>query len=138
MWREYYVTALLFLNSVWDWKKREICLISLAASAATGAIGNIWESGAVTWKAAGDLGIGAGLLLVSFFSRGAIGPGDGWLFCATGLLLGAADNFALLWMGFGVCAVILSMGMLLGKVHLRDRVPLVPFLFLAQLIRMVL
>lgn len=136
MWREYFVTALLLLNSVWDWKKREVCLISLAFSATAGVIGNFWESEIATWELAGDLGIGAGLLMMSFFSRGAIGAGDGWLFCATGLLLGAADNFALLWMGFGVCAVILSIGMVLGRVHLRDRVPLVPFLFLAQLIRM--
>ena len=39
MWKEYYVAALLFLNGVWDWKKREVCLPSILVSLAAGLVG---------------------------------------------------------------------------------------------------
>ncbi len=138
MWREYYVAGLLFLNGIWDWKKREVCLISILVSLAAGAIGNFWEQNLWSLEQMGGLGIGVGILLLAVFTRGAIGLGDGWLLCATGAMLGAVGNFALLWTGFLICALIQGIGILVGKTRLRTRVPFVPFLFLAQLLRMLI
>ena len=79
----------------------------------------------------GGLGIGVVMVILSFLTKGAIGMGDGWLLCATGVLLGASGNFELLLTALGI-------GLLLGKVHWKDSFPFAPFLCLAQFWRMFL
>ena len=58
MWKEYYVAALLFLNGVWDWKKREVCLPSILVSLAAGLVGACWYQELSIRDLAGGLGIG--------------------------------------------------------------------------------
>lgn len=98
MWKEYYVAALLFLNGVWDWKKREVCLPSILVSLAAGLVGACWYQELSIRDLAGGLGIGVGMMVLAFLTKGAVGLGDGWLLCATGVLLGMAGNFELLLM----------------------------------------
>ena len=78
------------------------------------------------------------MMVLAFLTKGAVGLGDGWLLCATGVLLGMAGNFELLLMGAVLCAVVLSGGLLLGKARWKDTFPFVPFLCAAQLLRILL
>ena len=79
MWKEYYVAALLFLNGVWDWKKREVCLPSILVSLAAGLVGACWYQELSIRDLAGGLGIGVGMMVLAFLTKGAVGLGG---FCA--------------------------------------------------------
>lgn len=138
MWKESYVAALLLLNGVWDWKRREVCILSIAISLVLGLAGNLRYHYLSTGDMLGGLGIGLGMTFLALFTRGAIGLGDGWLLCATGVFLGTAGNFELLLMGSLLCALALGGGLLFGRAHWKDSFPFVPFLCVAQILRMLL
>ncbi len=138
MWKEYYVAALLILNGIWDWKKKEVCVPSILVSLAAGIAVNCRYQYLTASDMAGGLGIGGFLVLLAFLTKGAIGLGDGWLLCATGAYLGTVGNFELLLVGSVFCAAVLGFGLLLGKAHWKDTFPFVPFLCAAQLLRLLL
>ena len=138
MWKEYSVAALLLLNGIWDWKRREVCIPGILLSLVLGLAVNVRFQELSAVEMLGGLGIGVGMVILSFLTKGAIGMGDGWLLCATGVFLGAAGNFELLLTGALLCAAVLGIGLLLGKVHWKDSFPFAPFLCLAQFLRIFL
>lgn len=78
-------------------------------------------------------GIAVGLFLVglSIITKGAIGIGDGIVFCMTGFSLGFVDNFSLLCMsllGGGIVSIFLIVFKKAGR---KDRIPFVPFICIA-------
>lgn len=131
------VLFLLLLNSFLDWKKREISIFSLAGFGAVGIGLNFWFEYQSLAEAAGGVALGILLLAAAFFTREAIGFGDGLLICTTGIYLGFWENLNLLSVGTLCCGVVLGISILLGKVNLADRVPLVPFFLLAFIGRMI-
>ena len=135
---EWYVTGLLLLNGLWDWKKKEICVWSILLSIPVGIglnlIKGLRSPGEMLW----GVGTGAVIILLSLLTRGALGFGDGLLLCATGVFLGATGNLELMTLGALLCAAVLGTGLLLGRAGWKERFPFVPFLFLAQLIRLVI
>ena len=70
------------------------------------------------------------LVAAAFLTREAVGCGDGLLVCVTGLYLGMWENISLLLAGTAVCALVMALGLMLGKVRRKDRFPLVPFLLM--------
>lgn len=131
------VLFLLLLNSFLDWKKREISLFSLAGFGAVGIGLNFWLEYQSLAEAAGGVALGIVLLAVAFFTREAIGFGDGLLICTTGIYLGFWENLGLLSVGTLCCGVVLGISVILGRLKLADRVPLVPFFLLAFIGRMI-
>lgn len=125
------VFLLLIINSLADWRKREISLTSLAGFGAAGIGLNLWLGYQSFLEAAGGVGVGLALLAAAFFTREAIGFGDGLLISVTGIYLGFWENMSLLFTGALCCGLILGIGVLTGRVRMTDRVPLVPFLLLA-------
>ena len=91
----------------------------------------LWRTWGDLGELCGGIGLGIGLLAVAFFSREAIGFGDGLLFCVTGIYLGFWGNLRLLLTGTLCCALIQAVGLLFRRARMKDRVPLVPFLLLA-------
>lgn len=132
------IFLLLFINSVVDWRKREVSLISLAGFGAIGIGLNLWFGYQSFLEVAGGVGIGLVLLAAAFFTKEAIGFGDGFLICVTGMYLGFWENISLLFMGALCCGLILGIGILMGRVKMAARVPLIPFLLLAFIGRMIL
>ena len=132
------VFLLLFINGILDWKKGEISLASLGAFGAAGIGLNMWLDYQSFFFVAGGIGLGILLLVTAFFTREAIGFGDGLLLCVTGIYLGFWENLNLLFLGAVCSAGILGFGILAGKIKLADRVPLVPFLLLAFMGRLIL
>lgn len=135
---EWYVTGLLLLNGLWDWKKKEICVWSILLSIPVGIGLNLLKGfrspGEMLW----GVGTGAVIILLSLLTKGAVGFGDGLLLCVTGMLLGPAENLELMTLGALLCAAVLGTGLLFGKTGWKERFPFVPFLLLAQLIRLVI
>ena len=138
MWKEYYVAVLLLLNGIWDFKRREVCIPMILLSMVVGLAVNVRFRELSAVEILGGLGIGVVMVILSFLTKGAIGMGDGWLLCATGVFLGASGNFELLLTGALICAAALGIGLLLGKVQWKDSFPFAPFLCLAQFWRMFL
>ena len=137
IWIEGAVTLLLMVNAVYDWRKREVSLPCLLVSGGAGLVMNcIWGYQSLFSLCCGT-GIGVFLSAVSFMTGGALGFGDGLLLCTTGLFLGGRKNFQLLFLGALLCAVVLGIGLLLGKTRWKQRFPFVPFLLAAQAGRLV-
>lgn len=131
------VLLLLMINGLLDWRKGEISLFSLAVFGVLGIGLNLGLRYQSLGEAIGGMGIGILLLAVAFFTREAIGFGDGLLICVSGIYLGLWENLGLLLTGTVCCGVILGIGVLAGRLKMADRVPLVPFLLVAFIGRMV-
>lgn len=127
------VCLLLILNGYLDWKKREISLVSLLVFGAAGVGVNLYFRYQHPGEVLGGIGIGIFVILLAFLTKEAIGVGDGLLLSVTGLFLGATENFRLLLSGMVLCAVVMSIWILLGIIQKEERLPLVPFLLLAYI-----
>lgn len=77
--------------------------------------------------------LGAGLLLVSWISREAIGYGDGLTVAACGAALGFTVVFPLLMLAFVFSAIWSCVLLVLKKAGKKDSFPFIPFLLAAQL-----
>lgn len=128
--RNLLVFFLLLLNGFFDWKKREVSLISLAVFGMAGIGLNLWLGYQSAAQAAGGVCLGILLLAAAFFTQESIGFGDGLLICTTGIYLGFWENLSLLFVGVICCGTVLGISVLTGRIKLKDRVPLVPFLLL--------
>lgn len=131
------VLFLLLFNSFLDWRKREVSLFSLGGFGVVGIGLNLWLGYQSVIEAAGGVALGILLLAAAFFTREAIGFGDGLLICITGIYLGFWENLSLLFAGAVCCGGILGIAILAGRLKMADRVPLVPFLLLAFIGRMI-
>lgn len=132
------VLFLLLFNSFLDWRKREVSLFSLGGFGVVGIGLNLWLGYQSVIEAAGGVALGILLLAAAFFTREAIGFGDGLLICITGIYLGFWENLSLLFTGAVCCVGILGIAIFAGRLKMADRVPLVPFLLLAFIGRMIL
>lgn len=132
------VLFLLLFNSFLDWRKREVSLFSLGGFGVVGIGLNLWLGYQSVIEAAGGATLGILLLAAAFFTREAIGFGDGLLICITGIYLGFWENLSLLFTGAVCCVGILGIAVLAGRLKMADRVPLVPFLLLAFIGKMIL
>lgn len=132
------VFLLLLINGILDWRKGEVSLVSLLCFGAAGIGLNVWLGYQSLLEAAGGAGLGILLLLTAFLTGEAIGFGDGFLLCVTGIYLGFWENLNLLFLGAVLSALILGAGVLVKKVKLKDRLPFVPFLLLGFIGRLFL
>lgn len=135
----YYIfVGVLFLYcSVQDIRRKEISNIGLLASMGMvvllllldGVInGNLFSAEALLWKKIWGLLPGICVCILSYVTRGAIGKGDGYLLCVSGLALGVEANLAILFYGLltaGFCSAVL---LALRMVKRKTKLPFVPFL----------
>ncbi len=131
------IFILLLLNSFLDLKKQEISLWSLAVFGILGVFLNVWISYQSIWEVAGGIGVGIFLLMVAFLTKEAVGFGDGLLLCVTGIYLGFWENVSFFFIGLLLCALLALVCLLFHKRQLSDRFPLVPFLLLGWIGRMI-
>lgn len=122
------VGVMLTVLSVADIKKRQISLLEVFLIAGYGIIAAVMTGGLHFPDLIGGVAIGGALLVLSLVSRKAIGPGDGLLMCATGILLGFKDNAAVLFVGLIICAVFSLVLLILKKAKGTTAVPFIPFL----------
>lgn len=131
------VWMLLVWNGILDYRKHEISLTSLGVLGCAGIGLNCWIPYQSMWEILGGVGVGLLLILAAFVTREAIGFGDGLLVCVTGIYLGFWENMNLVLIGTAFCALVMGVGVLFRRVQRTDRFPLVPFLCLAYLGRMI-
>lgn len=133
MWNEYCAALLLGWNAWTDLRRQEVSMPSLGAAAAAGILLNLLVNYQKSAELFAGIGTGLFLLAVSAVSKGAVGFGDGLLLCVTGIFLGGMGNLRLLMLGSILCAAVLGAVLAFGRVRWKQRFPFVPFLFLAQI-----
>lgn len=125
----------LFLNALYDLRKREILLFPTILFGIVGCFLPLLEQNTAYPDIFTGMLPGLFLFLVRWISSGSIGCGDAILLLCIGL-----------WTGFWDCLLILIGGLLLASIysailllkkthHRKDQIPFVPFLMLAYLVR---
>lgn len=83
------------------------------------------------WQEAVNLLPGLGMVLLSKWSEGAIGEGDGWFFVIAGVALGWKSSLALFFVSLFLCCIWCTGIAVWGLVHrvsVREKtVPFLPF-----------
>lgn len=125
--------VLLLLNAWQDVRKREIVPWSLWIFLILGIIGNAVKPMHSLWSMLGGAAVGIGMLLISVFSRGSVGLGDGFLLCVTGIYLGLEANLLMLLGALFLCALFSILLLCFRKAGRKTNVPFVPFLLAGYL-----
>lgn len=77
--------------------------------------------------------VGVGMLGISILTKGAVGKGDGFVFCVTGIALGGTKNLSLLVMSLFLSSIFCAVLLVLKKVNRKDTIPWIPFVFISYL-----
>lgn len=127
------VIALLIWNAWQDCRKKEIVPVSLWIFLAAGLLVNMVYAYQSPASLLGGMLTGGGILILSHLSKGAVGRGDGYLLCVTGVYLGTAETLALLLGALFLCAVWSLLLLALKRAGRKTEIPFVPFLLAAYL-----
>ena len=128
----------LVLGMIWDIKQKKLPVVLLICFMVAGLLTNIfWPEYSVREIVCGVF-IGIILYAVSYVTSGQIGEGDGILFVATGLFVGGISNFVLLLWASVLCAVVAGIMLISKKAGRKDKIPFVPFVFLAYVGQVIL
>ena len=131
------ILVFLLWNGILDIRKQEVSLRSFWIFGMAGAGLNFWLKYQAWWEILGGIGVGVLLLAAAFLTKEAVGCGDGLLVCVTGIYLGLWENLELVFSGTLICALVMIAGIAFRRMKRSDRFPLVPFLFLAYLGRLI-
>ena len=124
------IVLLLFLGGAAfvDYRKRELPVIYIGVGFGVGLILRLVIGEPTLLELFLGCLVGAVFLLISGFSREAIGYGDSLMIIATGASLGLIDNVLLMLCAL-MLAALFSIGLLiLKKMKRKDEIPFVPFL----------
>ncbi|MCR4740700.1 MAG: prepilin peptidase [Lachnospiraceae bacterium] len=125
------VTVFLAICAYTDIKERVIHIHVLLPFLAAGIIYAAYSGGNTLLTAAAGAACGVFLLILSFFTKGAIGEGDGLALAVTGVYLGFSANISLILTGLFLSAAA-SVITVLFKGWKKDReIPFMPFLLTA-------
>lgn len=119
-------------NSICDLRKKEISLCSCLLFAAIALVRCIMQK---TQLQIIGLSFVPGMLfmLVSFWSKGAIGLGDGLVLLVTGWLLGPKRTIQILFYGLLFSSAVGGALVFAGRIKRNEEQPFVPYLFLSGL-----
>lgn len=130
------VGLFLAINAYLDWKKQEISLISVGLFGLIGIGFDLWLQHQHWGSIAGGILLGAGVGLLAFLTKEAIGTGDGLILMVIGVFLGFGETLLLFLTGCLLCTALMFLMLLFRKIRKDSRFPLVPFLLAAYLGRM--
>ena len=131
MIQSYILLGTLGVHSFEDVKRREITVTLTLFSGIVGILLHLLLHRQSIYEMLAGALLGVFLLAFSYVSGGKIGMGDGAVFMLTGLYLGWKENLLLMFLSFSMAGVF-GLALLLAKrIRADDRLPFVPFLFLA-------
>lgn len=131
------VMFLLLVFCISDIRKKSISVYALALVLMAALLLRIFFIGSIAAGLTGCV-VGICVCVLSKISRGQIGIGDGLLLSITGMLLGFWMNMELFLTGLFLCALFSAGAIVLLHRGRGWRIPFVPFLAGAQLLRMLL
>lgn len=128
------ISTFLFLgfNAWYDWRKKQISLLSVAIYGILGTGEAVWH-GRMGWSFWIAIGTGGLFLGLSMLTHGDIGMGDGWVLAALGTMLDAEELLPALCIGL-VCSALWALILLIVfKCRKNTEIPFVPFLLLGYI-----
>lgn len=134
-------TIFLVISAFQDGKTKTISVWLLIAAGVAGIILTFFTGQEVSDRLLGSL-IGMVMVVVSRFTDGALGEGDGWFFAVSGLFLGFFMNLRLLaysvFLSGFLCGGIYLYFFIKGKDIKKASVPFLPFLIPAWICLVIL
>ena len=127
------IVVIFLAYQAWvDFRKKEICLwltgiFGMCGMVYSGLTGNLVPGRLLS------LGIGLVFVGISFFTKGAIGMGDGWILLSLGCVLEIWEMVCVLGFGVTLAAFWALMLLVIGKKSRKTELPLVPFLLFGYL-----
>lgn len=122
---------LLFICAMEDLKRKEVTIMYILMFGIIGVILHLLCPNCSIYSMLWGLLLGISIMVVSLFSRGNIGMGDGILLTVTGVYLGGYKNLELFLTGLFL-AGIWSLGLLvLKKKKRKEKIAFMPFLLIA-------
>ena len=107
-------------------------------SAIAGLICHLMYRSQSIYSMLGGMVFGGVVFLFSLASGGKIGPGDGIVFMLTGLYLGVEKNLALMLIAFMLAGFWGLIAILVLHRDKKEKIPFIPFLFLAYLLILIM
>lgn len=120
-----------------DCKEQKVSVYAVLVLMILGMIFHVVWQEQELWNVLAGAGLGAGFLVLSWISRGSIGAGDGAVLVATGVFLGFWGNLRLLFLALMLSAIAAGYLLVIKRKGRKDRMPFIPFLFLADLLLMI-
>lgn len=122
---------LLLICAIEDLKRKELTITYILFFGILGVLVHLFYADGSIYNMLFGILLGLAIMILSFFSRGSIGMGDGILLVVTGVYLGGYENMELFLLGTFL-AGIWSLGLLvLKKKKRKDKIAFVPFLLAA-------
>ena len=129
--------SMLAIQSVWDWRYRQI---PIAVTLAGGVIGLLLSL--MRERSLMDLcmGLVPGLVCLGlgWITREAIGYGDGFLLCAMGMYKSLEDIVGIIVLASSLAGILGMVLIILCKKKGKDQIPFVPFLLVGAVVYMML
>lgn len=120
-----------------DWREQRVSVYAVSVLVILGMIFHVVWREQELWNILAGAGLGAFFMVLSWISRGSIGVGDGAVLVATGVFLGFWGNLRLLFLALILSAVAAGYLLVIKRKGRKDRMPFIPFLFLADLLLMI-
>lgn len=133
----YILLGTLGLHSMEDIRQKQITVTITLFSGILGVLLHLFFQNKSIYEMLAGMLPGIFILGVSFLTRGGIGVGDGMVFMLTGLYLGLAENLLLMLFSFLLAAAAGLFLLAAQREGRKERLPFVPFLLLAYVLRMV-
>lgn len=140
MWKSVLLIGYLVVLGVYDIRKRAVPGVLLAVGMAVAVGISVWELGweeRQTMECMVSLLPGAFLLAVSWIT-GQVGSGDGILLLILGLALGWTECIFIFFISLFLASIVSVVLLLFHKVKRNARIPFIPFMTAASLIRALL
>ena len=129
--------SMLAIQSVWDWRYRQI---PIAVTLAGGVIGLLLSL--MRERSLMDLcmGLVPGLVCLGlgWITREAIGYGDGFLLCAMGMYKSLEDIVGIIVLASSLAGILGMVLIIFCKKKGKDQIPFVPFLLVGAVVYMML
>lgn len=129
--------SMLAIQSVWDWRYRQI---PIAITLAGGVMGLILSL--IRDRSMMDIGMslipGLVCLGLGWITREAIGYGDGFLLCAMGMYKSLQDMVGIIVLASFLAGIFGMVLIIFCKKRGKDQIPFVPFLLVSSVIYMIL
>lgn len=127
------VGCILALESISDIKNKSISIWHMIVFGVLGVVVNGIMYYQSLQSLIGGVVIGVLVLVFAFFSRGAIGKGDGVIFICIGIYLGLSKSLRLLFYSLIAAALVGGLYILVKKKSIKTQIPFVPCILIAHI-----
>lgn len=128
------VICILALESISDLRNKCISGWRVLAFGLLGIVLNCILYYQSVWSVVGGVVVGILLLLYAFFTKGAVGIGDGIMFVCLGIYLGLSDNMRLLFFSLIAAALVGGIFILVKKKSIKTQIPFIPCVLAAYIL----